>query len=169
MALSQVFTGARAIVRIYDETTNRPVAIGLFNNVTWSIRQEKVPIFILGRYNPAEITPTAQEAVNLTLTGFRVVGLGPYAVMNATMLKNLLFENDFTLDIIDRRNPSIPIFTSLGNRITGWSSGAAARGISDVRLDVLGIVGYDEFGAAQGGDDDTGAGGGEAASNLLDS
>lgn len=168
MAKSDVLTGARAKVRIYNKQ-NKPVTIGLFNNCSWSIRQEKQPIFILGRYNPTEITPTTQEAVQMTLTGFRVVGKGPYAVMNATLLKDLLNEQDFTVEIVDRRNPQVPIFQAKGCRVTGWSSGVAARGISDVRIDVVGIVATDETGVADNGDDDTARGGGEGGANLLDS
>jgi hypothetical protein len=167
MARSDILTGARAKVRIYNRQ-GRPVTIGLFNNCSWSIRQEKQPVFGLGRYNPMEITPTTQEAIQMTLTGFRVVGRGPYAVMNATMLKDLLNEEDFVVEIIDRRNPQVPIWQAKGCRVTGWSSGVAARGISDVRVDVVGIVGTDEFGIAAGGDDDQGSGG-EPGANLLDS
>lgn len=167
MATSPVVTGARAKVRIYDSVTGKPKVIGLVSNCTWSIRQDKTPIFILGRYNPASIVSTAQEAVSLRLTGFRIYGLGPYVTMNATKLMDLLNENDFTVDIIDRKNPSVALFTAVGCLVQGWSSGVNSRGISDISVDVIGQTGWDES-TPSGGDDDTGAGGGEAAANLLD-
>lgn len=168
MAKSETLTGARAKIRIYNKNTGKPTTIGLFNNCSWSIRQEKQPIFILGNYGPTEIVPTTQEAVQVTLTGFRVVGRGPYAIMNASMLRELLNEEDFVVEIVDRRNPQTPILQVKGCRVQGWSSGVAARGISDVRVDIVGLIAVDEYGIAQGGDGDQPADG-EAGANLLDS
>lgn len=149
MAKAKILTGARAKISISGNV------VGLFANCSWSVRQDKAPAYILGRYNPAEITPTSQEPVSLSLTGYRVVDAGPYAVANATLLRNLLEEEDFDVVVIDRQTGK-SIFTAVGCRVTGWSSGVAARGVSDIRVDVLGIRGEDEFGTAQGGDDDIG-------------
>jgi hypothetical protein len=156
MARAKILTGARAKVLINGQL------VGLFSQCTWSIRQGKDPAFILGRYNPAEITPTTQEAVQISLSGYRVVDAGPYKVANATLLKNLLNEEDFAIAILDRQTNKT-IFTAVGCRVQGWSSGVAARGVSDIRIDVTGIRGEDEFGTAQGGDDEGGS-----ASNLDD-
>jgi hypothetical protein len=156
MAKPTILTGARAKVLINGNL------VGLFNNCTWQQRQGKEPAFILGRFNPAEITPTTQEAVSITLTGYRVVDAGPYKVANATLLKNLLTEEDFTVDVLDRQTGKV-IFRAVGCRVQGWSSGVAARGVSDIRVDIIGIKGEDEFGISTGGDDDT-----NTASNLDD-
>jgi hypothetical protein len=156
MARSQILTGARAKILINGTT------VGLFTNCSWSIRQDKQPAFILGRYSPAEITPTAQEAVSLTLTGYRVVDAGPYKVANATLLKNLLEEEDFTVTVLDRQTGKV-IFSALGCRVLGWSSGVAFRGFSDVSINILGLLGQDEYGESQGGDGES-----NTASNLDD-
>lgn len=155
MGKAQILTGARAKIMIGSKV------VGLFANCSWSVRQEKVPAYILGRYNPAEITPTSQEPVQLTLTGYRVVDAGPYKVASAQQLKALLEEEDFTVMVIDRRT-MIPIFTSIGCRVTGWSSGVAARGVSDIRVEVMGLVGWDEYSNADG-DGET-----ASVSNLTD-
>lgn len=155
MAQAKIFTGARAQLIINGKT------VGLFSNCSWSIRQGKEPAFILGRYHPGEITPTFQDAVRMNLTGYRVVEAGPYAVASATLLRDLLTENDFSIAVRDRQTGKI-IFKADGCRVEGWNSGAAARGVSDLRVDVIGIKGEDEFGTAAGGDDDT------TATNLLD-
>jgi hypothetical protein len=154
MAISQILTGARAKVFINGNL------VGLFASANWSIRQDKTPVFILGRYNPADIVPTAQEAVTLDLTGYRVIGLGPYVVGGATLLQNLLNEDDFNVALYDRQTGSL-IFNASGCRVTGWSSGVTSRGISDLRLSVVGIVANDE--SAPNGDDDS-----SSAANLLD-
>jgi hypothetical protein len=147
MAQSKIFTGARAKVTINGKV------VGLFSNASWSIRQEKAPQFILGRYNPAEITPTTQEAVQLTLTGYRVIDAGPYAVAGASHLYQLLTEEDFSVSIEDRQLKK-SIFQANGCRVTGWSSGAASRGVSDIRVDIIGTIAWDE---SVKSDEDTGA------------
>lgn len=156
MARAKILTGARAKVLINGQL------VGLFASCNWSIRQEKVPVFILGRYNPAEITPTSQEAVTLDLRGYRVVDAGPYKVANATLLRNLLEEEDFSVAVLDRQTGKT-IFTAVGCRVTGWSSGVANRGISDISISIIGLVGEDEFGTDQGGDNES-----PSASNLDD-
>jgi hypothetical protein len=146
MAKAKILTGARAKVLINGKT------VGLFSNCTWSLNQEKVANFVLGRFSPAEITPTSQEAVSITLRGYRVVDSGPYKVANATMLKDLLTEEDFSVVILDRQPPGKSIFTAVGCRVLGWSSGVAAKGVSDIELRILGLRAEDEHGTAQGGD-----------------
>lgn len=173
MSVSQILTGARALLAVNGKS------IGLFSNCSWSIRQDKVPQFILGRYNPAEITPTAQEAVSLTLTGYRVIAVqgqppaSPYQLgatgQNAdgspvngitTLLQDLLNEEDVTVTIQDRQTGKT-IFTATGCRPTGWSSGVAAKGVSDIRIELVGVVAYDE--SSPSGDDDT-----PSAANITD-
>ena len=144
---AKILTGARAKIAIAGNI------VGLFANCSWSVRQDKAPAYILGRYNPAEITPTSQEPVTISLTGYRVVDSGPYKVANATMLKNLLEEEDFGVSVIDRQTGKT-IFEAFGCRVTGWSSGVAARGVSDIRVDIIGLKAEDEYGKAQGGDDE---------------
>lgn len=156
MARAKILVGARAKVMVNGQL------VGLFSQCTWSIRQGKEPAFILGRYNPAEITPTTQEPVTVSLSGYRVVDAGPYKVANATLLKNLLTEEDFSISILDRQTNKL-IFTAVGMRVQGWSSGVASRGVSDIRIDAIGIRGEDEFGTAQGGDDE-----GNSAANIDD-
>lgn len=156
MAKANILTGARAKILINGNL------VGLFTQCSWSIRQDKQPAFILGRHNPAELTPTSQEPVAISLTGYRVVDAGPYKVANATLLKNLLNEEDFTVEIIDRQTGKA-IFKAEGCRVTGWSSGVAARSTSDIRIDITAVRAEDEFGASVGGDDE-----GASASNLDD-
>lgn len=152
MAKAKILTGARAIVYVKGQ------AVGLFSQCNWSIGQDKQPAYILGRFNPAEITPTSQDPVSLRLTGYRVVDSGPYAVAGASQLKSLLNEEDFSVAIQDRQSGKV-IFKAFGCRVRGWSSGVAARGVSDISLDIVGLVGEDEYSSATGdqGDTDTGA------------
>ena len=148
MGKATILTGARAKIIINGNN------VGLFSQCSWSLRQSKEPIYILGRFHPAEIVPTSQEPVTVSLSGYRVVDSDPYKVAGATMLKDLLNEEDFSIAVQDRQTGKT-IFTAVGCRVTGWSSGVASRGVSDIRIDVLGIKGEDEAGTAVGGDDES--------------
>ena len=136
---SKIMTGARAQIMINN------VAVGLFSNCSWSIRQQKVPAYILGRYSPGEIVSTSQEPVEMRLTGFRVIGAGPYSVAGAQHLKDLLYEADFSVQIIDRQTKEV-IFNAEGCKVQGWNSGVQARGVSDLTVDIIGMIGEDESG-----------------------
>ena len=137
--MAQTMTGARAVVYIQGK------ALGIFSSVSFGMRQGKEPLFTIGRFSPAEIVATSQEAMRLSMTGFRAIDAGPYAAMGATKLRNLLDEGDFTVKIQDRQTGKY-IWTVDGCKVEGFSSGAAARGVTDVRLDIIGLVGYDESG-----------------------
>lgn len=156
MAKAKVLTGARAKILING------ALVGLFSNASWSLRQGKEALYILGRFSPGEITPTDQAPVQLSLTGYRVVNAGPYKVAKATLLKNLLQEEDFSVAVLDRQTGET-IFQADGCRVQGWSSGVTQRGVSDLRLDIIGLIGEDEFGLSQGGDGES-----SNASNIDD-
>lgn len=143
MAKSQILTGARAVLQFINPA-GQAKTVGVFTTANWSVRQEKAPAFILGRFNPAELTPVSQEAVAISLSGFRVVDASPYEIANATALKGLLDEEDFVLQVVDRRTKKV-IFRASGCRVSSWSSGVQARSISDVRLEVVAIIAEDEF------------------------
>lgn len=143
MAKSQILTGARAILQFLNPQ-GQARTVGVFSGCNWTVRQEKAPAFILGRFNPAELTPVSQEAISVGLTGFRVVDASPYEIANATSLKGLLNEEDFRLQIVDRRTGKV-IFKVEGCRVVSWSSGVQARGVSDVRLEIMGLIAEDEF------------------------
>ena len=134
---SKILTGARAQIMINS------TVVGLFSNCSWSIRQQKVPAYILGRFSPGEIVSTSQEPVEMRLTGFRVVGAGPYAVAGAQHLKDLLHEADFSVQVMDRQTGQV-IFSAQGCKVQGWNSGVQARGVSDLTVDIIGMIGEDE-------------------------
>jgi hypothetical protein len=150
MAKTQTMTGSRAKILINGKT------VGLFSQCSWSIRQSKEPIYVLGRYSPADIVGTDQQPVQMTLTGYRVIDAGPYKVANATMLKDLLNEEDFTITVQDRQTKKI-FFQAVGCKVLGWSSGVASRGITDIRLEVVGLIGADETSLNVGDQEDASA------------
>ncbi len=104
------------------------------------------PIYILGRYNAAELVYTSLDVITVTLSGFRVVGNGPYEIGNVPQLQDLMNNNDFSLSVVDRQTgETITVVT--GCRVASWSSGTASRSVSDLTVTVNGTVLSDESGA----------------------
>lgn len=136
---SKIMTGARAVVYFADQ----PAAI--FTNVAVSSRQEKVPAFTLGRYSPVEQTPTAQDPISLSLTGWRVFGKGPFK-HGVTLVRGLIAEGTFIVKIFDRQNfdSKRPMLTVRECRVVQWATGFVSRSQSDLRLEISGLVVEDE-------------------------
>ena len=136
----QIVHGARAQLIVNGKI------VGVFTSCQWGVNYDAVPNFILGRYSPAEITYTGQEAISVTATGFRVVNNGAYVAAGLPMLQDLMTAQDIALAIYDRQT-GLQIFTVVGVRPTGYSSGTAARSISDFTVNYLGLRAEDESGA----------------------
>jgi len=150
---SKTMTGARAMVMINGQV------IGFFSNAAVTCRQSKEPIYVLGAYAPVELCPTTQDVISLTLTGFKQQGKGPYAIGAATLANELIKEGEFDVTVIDRQQANFASSMDqnyMGNRkdaatlkgkrcrLVSWSTGFAARGISDLRLEVVGLEIEDE-------------------------
>ena len=133
--------------------------IGFFTTCTWSVRQEKVPIYVLGRHSPAEIVSTAQDVVSISVTGFKTLptsikdGEGnkmdkitpssPHAFGNKdvgmTKLGQLVNGDvKFSVAVSYRNQPEVILFKSENCTVVGYSSGVAARSVADIRLDIIG-------------------------------
>jgi hypothetical protein len=102
MAASKVMTGARAKLGIYDPVTGLTKIIGLYNNVSWGLSYEAQEAYILGKYAPAEITYTAQNPVNITCSGYRVIEHGPHVDGGLPRLQDLLTFQYMEMTIVDR-------------------------------------------------------------------
>jgi hypothetical protein len=140
MAQQQILNGARAQLIVNGKI------VGLFTSCQWGVTYDAVPSYILGRYSPAEITYTGQEAISVTATGFRVVDNGAYVAAGLPKLQDLMTHSDIALALYDRQTGK-QIFTVVGVRPTGYSSGTAARSISDFTVNYLGLRAEDESGA----------------------
>lgn len=141
----KVMTGARALIRLDGNV------VAFFSNCSWSVRQDKAPIFILGAYAPVELTPTSQEAVSVSLSGFRLASKdnsssSPYGkIYKMEKLQNLLRDSDFQVTVQDRQSGAV-IMKIDGCKVVSMSSGVAARGVTDLRLEVMGLKAEDESG-----------------------
>ena|ERR1039458_3871512 len=120
--------------------------VGIFTSCQWGVNYDATPSYILGRYSPAEITYTGQEAISVTATGFRVVDNGAYVAAGLPKLQDLMTNEDISLAVYDRHTGKA-VVTVVGVRATGYSSGTAARSISDFTVNYLGLSSSDESGS----------------------
>lgn len=136
----KIFHGARAQLIVNGKI------VGIFTSCQWGVNYDAIPSFILGRYSAAEITYTGQEAISVTATGFRVVDNGAYVAAGLPKLQDLMTHEDIALSLFDRQTGK-QIFTVVGVRPTGYTSGTAARSVSDFTVNYLGLRAEDESGS----------------------
>jgi hypothetical protein len=74
------------------------------------------------------------------------VNNGAYVAAALPMLQNLMTHQDISLALYDRQTGK-NIFTVVGVRPTGYTSGTAARSVSDFTVNYLGLRAEDESGA----------------------
>lgn len=139
---SKVFTGARAIVSIDG------VQVGVFDSCTYAVNIGAEPIHLLGRFGPAEITPTSYEAVTVNCSGFRVIGNGGHVLPKFPKLQDLLSLENVTLSVADRQRQAgdEPIATIIGCVPINYSTGYNAKATSRIQITYLGIKISDESG-----------------------
>ena len=137
---AKVFVGARAKVFVDN------VLVGIFDSVDYSVNVGAEPIHLLGRYGPAEITPTSYEAVSLNCSGFRLIGNGGHILPKMPKLQDLLNLESVTLSVSDRQSPDIPILVAQNCIPVSYSTGYSAKATSRIRVSYLGTKASDEAG-----------------------
>lgn len=141
----RTFTGARAIVSIAG-SDGKPVAVGVFNNVSYNVSINIQPVETLGSLLPRELAQTSQDAVAVTASGFRVIKSGPYTNNLVPTVDQLLRWDGVTLTIMDRQPASGPqnVLTVKDAKCTGYRSSVGAKNLADLEVSYLGIVATDE-------------------------
>lgn len=137
---AKVFVGARAKVFVDN------VLVGIFDSVDYSVNVGAEPIHLLGRFGPAEITPTSYEAVSLNCSGFRLIGNGGHVLPKMPKLQDLLNLESVTLSVSDRQNPDKPILVAQNCIPVSYSTGYSAKATSRIRVSYLGTKASDEAG-----------------------
>lgn len=138
--VSRVMNGARAVLWVDGKK------VGIFNQVSYGLTYNAQPVDIMGRYNPAEIAITHQEAITVTAQGWRIINAGPHAVAAVPRLQDLLNHADISLTITDRQNPKTPVLKVDGVRPTGYQTSINSRGLQELSVTFMGIVAEDESG-----------------------
>jgi len=137
---AKVMTGARAKVSI----NGKPV--GIFNNISYGLNFTADPIFILGAYGPTEIVYTAQDAVSITASGWRVIDHGPHTEPSVPTLSELLAHEYLEITVFDRLSAdgAKPIAKFHRCRPVSYNTTLANRQPSEVSISFMGLRMDDE-------------------------
>lgn len=141
--MSRTITGARALVYVNNKL------VGIFESCTVANTTSTEAIHILGRYTPAEIAITAQEAVTVTCAGFRVAGNGKTILPAVPKVQDLLNFEPFTITVVDRQSPAnAPVVLETINNCTPTSNNTNynAKATSRVNITYMGTISSDESG-----------------------
>jgi len=138
--MSKVVTGARAKVYVDNQL------VGIFESCTVSNTTGVEAIHLLGRYSPDEIVITSKEAVNVSCSGFRVVGNGKHVLPKVPKIQDLLGFEPFTMTVVDRQTGET-METILGCVPTTDNTNYNAKATSRVNINYMGIRASDESGA----------------------
>lgn len=143
MSPPKVVHGARCQVIIADPNTGTAGVVGLFNSISYGMSYDVQDVFLLGRVSADETVTTAQETVNVTCSGFRVVGQGAHKGAHLTALQDVLTAEYLQLAVYDRQtNQLIAKISSV--RPTGFSTTINARQLEEISVSFKGILVGDE-------------------------
>lgn len=139
-----IFNGQRA--KVYIQTggdQGQKKLIGLFTNVSGSLGYSVQEAYILGRSSVAEFVYTGMEPVRLSLSGFRVINSGPFAIQTVPKLQEILQYEGITVEVEDRTTglTALKVFDCFIER---FSFGFGARSISNIEVSMVGSTYGDE-------------------------
>ena len=137
--MSKVMVGGRAKLFVNNQL------VGIYETCTYNMNVGTEPIHLLGRYSPAEITPTSYEAVTISCSGFRVVGQGPHVLPGVPKLQDLLALEGVTIAIVDRQTKQA-ILTAIGCVANSYNGNHNARATSRITVNYTGLRISDESG-----------------------
>lgn len=136
---AKIFTGGRAVVSVDN------VIVGIFESCSYGAGIRTEPAYILGRFGPSEITPTAYEPVSISCSGFRVINFGAHTLPKFPKLQDLLNLGEVTLSIRDRQTDAL-VMTAIGCVPTSYSTGVNAGATSRIQINYVGLKITDESG-----------------------
>ena len=137
--MSQVMSGARAKIGLYDTATGLTRIVGLFSSVEYGLNYATEPAFTLGRYSAGANEYVSQDIIRLTCTGFRIIKHGPFVEAGLPALKDLLLSDYIQLSLIDRQTE----LQGTGDarygkffqvRCTGFTTGASAKSLQHMTV-----------------------------------
>ena len=102
----------------------------------------------MGKFAPAATTYTAQNPVNISASGYRVIGHGPHVEAGLPKLQDLLLAEYIELTIIDRQTEALGgdarVYKFHQVRPTGYSTTIGARSQTEISMTFIGILADDE-------------------------
>ncbi len=133
-----------------------PKLVGIFNSVNYNLTYDAQASFILGRYSAADIDYTAQETINFTASGWRVIGAGAHTAPAVPLLGQLMSYDYISFTVLDRATRQV-IASIKKVRPLGYGTGFTARQQSELQMNFMGIFIEDESGPVSPLEDGTAA------------
>ena len=149
MAPPSTLTGARAQLGVVNPNTGAVGVVGIFNNVSYGLTYTADSIYVLGHLSPVETVYTAQEAIHITASGWRVIEKGPHTAGGVPNLDQLLKHEYLTLTLYDRKDGSAtptPIATFHDVRPLSYNTSLANRSASEISITFVALRVSDESG-----------------------
>jgi hypothetical protein len=149
-SIARSFNGSRCVLTLDGRT------VGIAQSVGVSIGFQVDPIFVIGKYETAELVPNSQQPVNITMRMVRIIGVSPLEKLRVPTLDDLsgnglLLNTDFSVLLTDRQNNQNPVpgqgvaITQIQNcRTTGFTFDTTASQTSELTLTMTGIYLGDE-------------------------
>jgi hypothetical protein len=151
MAPPKLFSGARAIVRVKASPTSPATVVGVFSSFSYGMAFSAQPAFTLGAYSAREIDYTAQELVQISASGWRVVGAGPNKQALVPYVGDLL-NHEYIEFVVEDRQTRRTIAHIRQVRPTGVNTPIAARSLVEQSYSFVGILVGAVTGTRQRGD-----------------
>lgn len=144
----ELLHGGRVKVSLLDPSTGKPRVIGIFSDVSYTIRYGATPIFVLGRTSVAKIQLTHAEPIELRMRAWREVEHGPFAEGIMPRLQDLLTDPTTRLTLIDRELESAGKDAVIGEVtdvvVTSVDVGYSIRNVSEQSFSAMGVFHNDE-------------------------
>lgn len=137
----KVMSGPRGILSKVDNGTAVPV--GIFNSCSYGLVYDAQPVFILGAMAPVEIDYTAAEAVNISCSGWRVIGHGAHVAAGMPALQDLMGAGYMVLQLTDRQT-GLVVAKFRNVRPVSYSTGLSNRNLQEITINFIGIYVDDE-------------------------
>jgi hypothetical protein len=132
-------TGARAVVRVDQQV------VGVFDSCQYGGNIGTEPIHTLGRYSASEISVTSYEAIQVSCSGFRVIGQGVHVLPKAPQLQDLINLETVQIEVQDRQTGENVMIVK--NCVAqSWSEAQQAKGTTRFNVTYIGTVLSDESG-----------------------
>ena len=132
---SKVVNGARTKIIIDDKV----VAV---SSISFNISNDVQPVVICGNPGPVELNYVGVAPVSGSITGWRIIGHGPFEETKYCRPENILNQPSVTLQVFDRQTGR-PIAKIREVKITSWGTGYTARQQSEFTCHFMGLM-YDD-------------------------
>jgi hypothetical protein len=149
VANAKTMHGARAILSIQGifgtaidsaQTAEKVTKVGIFSDVHYSVAYQAEPVYILGRYSPAEIVYTAMDMVRVSCSGWRVIGNDVNTVAGFPKLQDLLKNtSDLTLTIYDRQSGK-QVATIKQCKPVSYRTSSTSKTLQTITVDFVGLI-----------------------------